>query len=129
MRACAIGCIQAQACHTNHCPVGVATQDPLRARALDVGSKSERVARYHKNTLKALGEMTGAAGLTQPGSFMPQHMMLRLGDKKMVEASDAFGYLPEGFLLKNTQDTPVLEDYRNRWNRASAASFASPGFQ
>jgi len=125
----AIGCIQAQACHTNHCPVGVATQDPLRARALDVGSKSERVARYHKNTLKALGEMTGAAGLTQPGSFMPQHMMLRLGDKKMVEASDAFGYLPEGFLLKNTQDTPVLEDYRNRWNRASAASFASPGFQ
>jgi glutamate synthase domain-containing protein 2 len=124
----AIGCIQAQACHTNHCPVGVATQDPLRARALDVVSKSERVARYHKNTLKALGEMTGAAGLQQPGSFMPQHMMLRLGDKRMAEASDAFGYLPEGFLLNNTEDTPVLEDYRKRWNRASAASFASPGF-
>lgn len=124
----AIGCIQAQACHTNHCPVGVATQDPLRARALDVGSKSERVARYHKNTLKALGEMTGAAGLQQPGNFMPQHMMLRLGDKKMVEASDAFGYLPEGFLLKNTEETPILEDYRRRWHRASAASFEAPAF-
>jgi glutamate synthase domain-containing protein 2 len=43
-----IGCIQAQACHTNRCPVGVATQDPLRQRALDVNDKSERVVRFHK---------------------------------------------------------------------------------
>ena len=124
----AIGCIQAQACHTNHCPVGVATQDPMRSWALDVGDKSERVARYHKNTLKALGEMTGAAGLRHPGEFMPQHMMLRLGNQKMAEASDAFGYLPEGFLLKNTEDTEMMADYRKRWHRADAASFASPGF-
>uniref|UniRef100_UPI00245909C1 glutamate synthase-related protein n=1 Tax=Nocardia brasiliensis TaxID=37326 RepID=UPI00245909C1 len=41
----AIGCIQAQRCHTNHCPVGVATQDPRRARALDVADKTERVRR------------------------------------------------------------------------------------
>ncbi|WP_227271392.1 FMN-binding glutamate synthase family protein [Roseobacter weihaiensis] len=124
----AIGCIQAQACHTNHCPVGVATQDPVRARALDVGSKSHRVARYHRNTLKALGEMTGAAGLGQPGDFMPQHMMLRLGDKKMVEASDAFTYLPEGFLLNTEEESAVLSDYRNRWNRADEKSFAPPPF-
>ena len=32
----AVGCIQAQKCHTNHCPVGVTTQDPWRTRALDV---------------------------------------------------------------------------------------------
>ncbi|MEP1614122.1 MAG: FMN-binding glutamate synthase family protein [Roseobacter sp.] len=124
----AIGCIQAQACHTNHCPVGVATQDPLRARALDVISKSERVARYHRNTLYALGEMTGAAGLSHPGEFMPQHMMLRLGDKKMVEASEAFAYLPMGFLLKDGDETGTLEDYRKRWHRADAKSFAAPGF-
>ncbi|MGD9294360.1 MAG: FMN-binding glutamate synthase family protein [Roseobacter sp.] len=124
----AIGCIQAQACHTNHCPVGVATQDPLRARALDVESKSQRVARYHKNTLKALGEMTGAAGLTHPGNFMPQHMMLRTGDKKMAEASEIFTYLPEGFLLNNQEDSATMSDYRHRWNRARAQSFASPGF-
>jgi glutamate synthase domain-containing protein 2 len=29
----ALGCIQAQACHTDHCPTGVATQDPAPARA------------------------------------------------------------------------------------------------
>ena len=120
----AIGCIQAQACHTNHCPVGVATQDPLRSRALDVPSKAERVARFHRNTLKALGEMTGAAGLKHPGGFLPQHLMVRQGDKKMVEGSDAFPYLPEGFLFSN--DADVGPDYRKRWARADARSFAPP---
>src|SRR5690606_28010422 len=42
----AVGCIQAQACNTNRCPVGIATQDPLRQRAIDVGDKSDRVARF-----------------------------------------------------------------------------------
>ena len=120
----AIGCIQAQACHTNHCPVGVATQDPLRARALDVPSKSERVARFHRNTLKALGEMTGSAGLSHPGQFMPQHMMVRLGDKEMAEGSDTYPYLPEGFLMSD--DPTIGPDYRKRWARASARSFAPP---
>src|SRR5205814_6811367 len=39
----ALGCIQAQACHTDRCPTGVTTQDPLRQRALVVPYKSERV--------------------------------------------------------------------------------------
>ncbi|MCA3341183.1 MAG: FMN-binding glutamate synthase family protein, partial [Roseomonas sp.] len=30
----AIGCIQSLSCHTDHCPTGVATQDPTRQRAL-----------------------------------------------------------------------------------------------
>ncbi|MEP2640683.1 FMN-binding glutamate synthase family protein [Roseobacter sp.] len=119
-----IGCIQAQACHTNHCPVGVATQDPTRQRALDVGSKAERVARFHHNTLKALGEMTGAAGLRHPGEFMPQHIMLRQGDKAMIEGNEAYPDLPMGFLLDDKHDVGV--DYRNRWARADAASFAPP---
>jgi hypothetical protein len=42
----AVGCIQSQRCHTNTCPVGVATQDPKRARALDVPDKTERVRSY-----------------------------------------------------------------------------------
>ena len=40
----AIGCIQAQSCHTNHCPVGITTQDKQRQRALVVPDKAERVA-------------------------------------------------------------------------------------
>ncbi|MGH8405585.1 MAG: FMN-binding glutamate synthase family protein, partial [Pseudomonas sp.] len=38
----AIGCIQSQSCHTNKCPTGVATQDPLRQRALVVPDKAQR---------------------------------------------------------------------------------------
>ncbi|MFN3664128.1 FMN-binding glutamate synthase family protein [Yoonia sp.] len=119
----AVGCIQAQACHTNKCPVGVATQDPLRQRALDVGDKSHRVARFHANTLKALGEMAGAAGLTDPTNFEPYHFMTRRGDGQMTEANDVYTYLRPGFLLDDGDDNPI---YRERWARANAHSFVPP---
>lgn len=118
----AVGCIQAQACHSNHCPVGVATQDKTRMRALDVGDKSERVARFHKNTLHALGELTGAAGLHHPSGFLPYHIMLRRGDKSMVEGNDFYNYLPEGYLLDD--DAEDIRGNKTRWARARAESFA-----
>ncbi|MCX7558169.1 FMN-binding glutamate synthase family protein [Sulfitobacter sp. F26204] len=117
-----IGCIQAQACHTNRCPVGVATQDKTRMRALDVTHKSKRVARFHYNTMEALGEMTGAAGLHHPSDFLPYHLMLRQGDKSMVEGSDVYGYLPKGFLLDD--DAEDYGDHKSRWKRASAETFS-----
>ena len=119
----AIGCIQAQACHTNHCPVGVATQDPLRQRALDPVDKSKRVALFHKNTLAALGEMTGAAGLSNPGDFLPRHLMIRQADAQMITGDDAFTSLEIGSLLKKTKDDPG--GYHARWARAKADKFAS----
>ncbi len=116
----AIGCIQAQACHTNHCPVGVATQDTLRQRALNVPEKAERVYRFHKNTVKALGEMTGAAGLRHPGEFRPHHLLMRESDRDMVTGEDVYPYLPEGFLLREEADG---FGYLQRWHRARASDF------
>ena len=116
----AIGCIQAQACHTNRCPVGVATQDPLRSRAIDVGDKTERVFRFHQNTMKALAEMTGAAGLDHPGEFLPHHLLTREKDRDMVTGNEVYPYLPEGFLLRGED---VGFGYLPRWNRARADSF------
>ncbi|MCB1474302.1 MAG: FMN-binding glutamate synthase family protein [Rhodobiaceae bacterium] len=116
----AIGCIQAQACHTNRCPVGVATQDRLRARALDVEDKSQRVARFHANTIKALAEMAGAAGLEDPRGFLPRHFMQRDSDATMITGEEAFPYLPTGFLLAKGSDFP---GYRQRWARAREGSF------
>ena len=43
----ALGCLQAQTCHTGACPTGVATQSPLRQKALVVPDKMERVYRFH----------------------------------------------------------------------------------
>ena len=117
----AVGCIQAQACHTSHCPVGVATQDPTRQRALDVDDKSQRVARFHRNTLMALGEMTGAAGLEHPSDFLPRHMMMRQSDNSMVQGDQVYGYLPEGYLLDD--QSPDYNGNKTRWARAQADSF------
>ncbi|MGD9917935.1 MAG: FMN-binding glutamate synthase family protein [Paenirhodobacter sp.] len=116
----AIGCIQAQACHTNRCPVGVATQDKARSRALVVPDKAQRVANFHRNTLKALAEMTGAAGLDHPGGFLPHHFLMREKDRQMVVGDEVFPYMPEGFLLREDDDR---FGYLKRWRRARAEAF------
>lgn len=121
----AIGCIQAQSCHTNRCPVGIATQDPIRQRAVDVGDKSDRVARFHRNTMRALGDIAGAAGLANPSDFMPYHFMFRQKDNEFLDGNEAFPYLPEGFLVSE-KEIPELSDWYDRWDRASAESFAPP---
>ena len=118
----AVGCIQAQACHTNHCPVGVATQDPLRQRALDPERKSKRVARFHANTMEALGHMTGAAGLDHPSEFLPRHLMVRNADAQMAAGDVAYETLETGALLKEWDEDPG--GYHARWARADARSFA-----
>ncbi|WP_127110035.1 FMN-binding glutamate synthase family protein [Pararhodobacter zhoushanensis] len=115
-----IGCIQAQACHTNHCPTGVATQDPARQRALVVVDKAERVANFHRNTMKALGDMAGAAGLSHPSDFLPWHLLMRENDRDMVTGEDVYPYMPVGFLLREDDER---FGYMKRWRRASADSF------
>jgi len=121
----AIGCIQAQSCHTNKCPVGIATQDPLRQKAINLGDKSDRVARFHRNTMHALGEIAGAAGLSHPRDFMPYHFMFRKKDNEFLDGNEAYPYLPEGFLVDG-EDIPELAEWQSRWDRANADSFAPP---
>ncbi|KQB14279.1 FMN-binding glutamate synthase family protein [Rhodobacter capsulatus] len=118
----AIGCIQAQSCHTNRCPAGIATQDPRRMKALDVTDKTQRVARFHRNTLKALGELVGAAGLSHPSEFLPYHFMFREKDNAFQDGNEVFEDLPEGFLLTGSTH-PDLQAWLDRWNRASAETF------
>lgn len=57
-----LGCIQALRCNNNHCPTGVATQDKMLIKGLDVTDKSERVYHFHKNTLHTCNELIAAAG-------------------------------------------------------------------
>lgn len=119
----AIGCIQAQACHTNRCPTGVTTQDPLRQRALHVGDKADRVANFHRNTLRALADMVGAAGLDGPHQLRPHHFNLRRQDGRIDTGAAAFPEIPLGCLIDGSCDDP---DYAERWGRARAESFSPP---
>ena len=73
----ALGCIQAQSCHTGHCPTGVSTQDPLRQQALVVAIKTERVNNYHQNKLKAFKKLVQAAGLQHPRNLTALHIVRR----------------------------------------------------
>jgi glutamate synthase domain-containing protein 2 len=62
----AIGCIQAQKCHTNHCPTGVATQNAWLSRGLDPSLKSVRLANYVVTLRKELLALTRACGVDHP---------------------------------------------------------------
>tara|TARA_B100000686_G_C16776026_1_gene968529 strand:+ start:1007 stop:2509 length:1503 start_codon:yes stop_codon:yes gene_type:complete len=62
----AIGCIQAQRCHTGHCPTGVATQSPWLARGLDPTDKSVRVANYMVALQHEIRRLCHAVGVTHP---------------------------------------------------------------
>jgi glutamate synthase domain-containing protein 2 len=75
----AVGCIQAQQCHTGLCPTGVTSQDWSRQRAVVVADKSARVASFHKETVKALADLVAAAGLDHPSQLRPYHFMRRVG--------------------------------------------------
>ena len=58
----AIGCIGMRACHTNNCPVGIATQQPhLRAR-LPVDIAAERLARFFTSAVHLMAVVARAAG-------------------------------------------------------------------
>jgi glutamate synthase domain-containing protein 2 len=81
----AVGCIQAQRCHTNTCPVGVATQDPRRARALHVGDKSERVHRFQRSTVRSATQIMAAMGVQHPDELRP-HMLRRRIDPHTVHS-------------------------------------------
>ncbi|MEK5794578.1 glutamate synthase-related protein, partial [Acinetobacter nosocomialis] len=74
---------QAQSCHTNQCPVGVATQDKDRQKAIDVPTKADRVFHFQKNTLHALSEMIAAAGLQHPSEIKAHHLAQRLNDREI----------------------------------------------
>jgi glutamate synthase domain-containing protein 2 len=116
----ALGCVQSQSCHTDHCPTGVATQDPRRQRALVVEDKSQRVFHFHKNTLHALGELTGAAGLMHPNELRPRHIVRRVSNNEIRLMSNLYKFLKPGELLSNPSAHAVYETY---WPMASANSF------
>lgn len=119
----AVGCIQAQRCHTNTCPVGVATQDPKRQRGLVVPDKAERVYNFHANTLDALAQVVAAAGLDHPNQFKPLHITRRVSPTSVLSFEDIYDFLKPGELLDGVAN-PL---YRKYWDRADIHSFCKPG--
>ncbi|ACC57551.1 Glutamate synthase [NADPH] large chain [Acinetobacter baumannii ACICU] len=119
----AVGCIQAQSCHTNQCPVGVATQDKDRQKALHVPTKAERVFNFHKNTLHALSEMIAAAGLRHPSDIKAHHLAQRINDREIKNYAQLHFFLKEGELLQSELKNDDDNFYYRMWNMADANHF------
>jgi glutamate synthase domain-containing protein 2 len=100
-----IGCIQAQKCHTDNCPTGVATQNAWLAHGLDPALKSVRAANYIRTLRRDLLKVAEACGVEHPG----------LIDSGSVEV-----------LTGRTASTPLHEvyDYQPGWGLPSAADRA-----
>ncbi|HCU1652934.1 TPA: FMN-binding glutamate synthase family protein [Acinetobacter baumannii] len=119
----AVGCIQAQSCHTNQCPVGVATQDKDRQKALHVPTKAERVFNFHKKTLHALSEMIAAAGLRHPSDIKAHHLAQRINDREIKNYAQLHFFLKEGELLQSELKNDDDNFYYRMWNMADANHF------
>ena len=119
----ALGCIQSQTCHTDRCPTGVATQDELRQKALDVPDKTTRVAHFHQDTMKALAQLIAAAGLTHPSQLKPLHIVRRISPNQVKLLSALLPYLQPGELLDANQLEHLPPVYGLYWPLAQAESF------
>lgn len=115
----AVGCLQSYVCHTNRCPVGVATTDPRRTRALDVADKGVRVYNYHRNTVKSLRHVLAAAGLASPAEIKTHYFYIRDGDSIARNAHERLPWLTPGELLEGTRHP----HYAANWKAADADSF------
>ena len=119
----ALGCIQSRSCHNDKCPTGVATQDPSRWRALDVEDKAARVLNFHQNTLKALRDLLGAAGLEHPAQLGPEHILRRVSPTQVRSLASLYHFLEPNELLDRVPEHAVFRDF---WALSRSDSFLAP---
>jgi glutamate synthase domain-containing protein 2 len=114
-----LGCIQALQCNTNHCPTGVATQNPYLVNGLVVSQKNKRVANFHKATVKSFAEILGAMGFSNPKQLRPRHLMRRISLSQVKDYSEIYPFLNEGDLFK----IPVPKEFERAYNTSSPETF------
>lgn len=116
----ALGCIQARSCNSNHCPAGVATQNPGLVVGLVVADKAPRVARYHHETVHSFLELCAAAGLKSHRDLRPWHINRRVGPTEVRHYGDLYEYFQGGELLADK----IPASYERAWRHASPDTFA-----
>ena len=117
----ALGCIQALRCNNNKCPTGVATQNPMLARGLDVTEKRVRVFNYHQETVKSVAELIGAMGLHHTQELRPWQLMKRTGLGEVRHYAQLYDFVQPGALLQ--RDPP--SEFAKALAAADPDTFAS----
>ena len=94
----------------------------MRQRAIVVTDKAERVYYYHANTLHALADLMGAAGLHKPGDITPHHLMVRHADGQARTLAASVDTLQSGQLLLPPNSDSLLPSHFAEFWHASQAS-------
>ena len=106
----AIGCIQAQRCHTGHCPAGVATQNRWLVRGLDPTHKAARLANYVVTLRKELTRLTHACNEHHPGLLTSKHMEILDGSFGSRPVNEVFGYRDDWGLPSEADRRTLLQE-------------------
>lgn len=117
----AIGCIQAQRCHTNKCPTGITTQSRWRQRALDVPTKAVRVRNYQEATVDEAMSIMAAMGVSHRRELHPAMLRKNVSSSSSASYAELYHWLRPGELL----DDPPHE-WATAWEAASPDTFRSP---
>ena len=115
-----LGCIQSRACNTDHCPTGIATQNPSRNKAIVVNEKSQRVANYHRETVINLVELINAAGLNRLDELEPKHINRRVQGTDVKNYAQLYPALMPNCLL---DESTMPNDWRDDWALADASKW------
>jgi hypothetical protein len=102
-----IGCIQAQRCHTDACPTGVATQNAWLSRGLDPALKSVRAANYIKTLRRDLVKVAEACGVEHPGLIDTGAVEILTGRTASTPLAEVYGYA-EGWGLPSPADRATI---------------------
>jgi len=116
----ALGCIQARSCNTDHCPTGIATQNPARGAGLVVSDKATRVAAFHSATIENLVELLGAAGLGSLDELKPKHINRRVEGTNIQTYAKLYPNISADCLLN---ESSIPEDWKEDWAAANAQAW------
>ena len=104
-----IGCIQAQKCHTDHCPTGVATQNKYLQRGLNSNHKSRRFSEYVKGLRKEILQLSHACGYTHPCQFTGKDIEVSVGINKFQDLDSILQYQKTPVQFRSMKDLFVNE--------------------
>lgn len=122
-----VGCIQAQKCHTDRCPTGVATQHPWLVRGVDPADKSVRSAAYLRSLKRELIKVSGAVGVPHPALIRPEDVELVTGTRESSTLAEIYGYR-EGWGLPGPSDVAEITEIMVANGLAEhTAAYAPPG--
>nr|WP_294691061.1 FMN-binding glutamate synthase family protein [uncultured Friedmanniella sp.] len=121
----AIGCIQAQKCHTDTCPTGVATQNAWLAHGLDPQLKSVRLANYVKTLRRDLVKVAEACGVEHPGLIDVDSVEILDGRTASTSLGDVYDYRP-GWGLPSAADRQAVTDLMRASEQQGSSAPPSP---